>query len=137
MAYLFSTMFLALVGYLVYFNVVLIDDISRNPNNSKGDAQEAYVIRGTIYSSDGEVLAGTNVDEEGNETRVYPWSNVFAHIVGYTVNGKSGLEAIYNNDLMTSKGIMRSSGETAWFLHWTAAFRKQHIMRWGHIRVLL
>ena len=107
MAYLFSAMFLSLVGYLVYFNVVLIDDINRNPNNSKGDAQEAYVIRGTIYSSDGEVLAGTNVDEEGNETRVYPWSNVFAHIVGYTVNGKSGLEAIYNNDLMTSNSSIQ------------------------------
>lgn len=107
MAYLFSAMFLSLVGYLVYFNVVMLDDINRNPNNSKGDAQEAYVIRGTIYSSDGEVLAGTNVAEDGSETRVYPWSNVFAHIVGYTVNGKSGLEAIYNNDLMTSNASIQ------------------------------
>ena len=45
MAYLFSAMFLSLVGYLVYFNVVLLDGINRNPNNTKGDAQEAYVIR--------------------------------------------------------------------------------------------
>ena len=72
MAYLFSTMFLALVGYLVYFNVKLTDDVKRNPNNTKGDAQEAYVIRGTIYSSDGEVLAGTNVADDNTETRVYP-----------------------------------------------------------------
>ena len=107
MAYLFSAMFLSLVGYLVYFNVVLLDDINRNPNNSKGDAQEAYVIRGTICSADGEVLAGTNVAEDGSETRVYPWSNVFAHVVGYTVNGKSGLEAIYNNDLMTSNSSIQ------------------------------
>lgn len=107
MAYLFSAMFLSLVGYLVYFNVVLLDGINRNPNNTKGDAQEAYVIRGTIYSSDGEVLAGTNVAEDGTETRVYPWSNIFAHVVGYTVNGKSGLEAIYNNDLMTSNSSIQ------------------------------
>ena len=107
MAYLFSAMFLALVGYLVYFNVKLIDDVKRNPNNTKGDAQEAYVIRGTIYSSDGEVLAGTNVADDNTETRVYPWRNVFAHVVGYTVNGKSGLEAIYNNDLMTSNASIQ------------------------------
>ena len=108
MAYLFSVMFLSLVGYLVYFNTVLIDDINRNPNNTKGDSKEAYVIRGTICSADGEVLAGTNVDEQGYETRVYPWSNVFAHIVGYTVNGKSGLEAIYNNDLMTASASIQN-----------------------------
>ena len=35
----------------------------------------------------------------------------FAHVVGYTVNGKSGLEAIYNNDLMTSNAsISRITG---------------------------
>ena len=81
--------------------------MKRNPNNTKGDAQEAYVIRGTIYSSDGEVLAGTNVADDNTETRVYPWRNVFAHVVGYTVNGKSGLEAIYNNDLMTSNASIQ------------------------------
>lgn len=60
------------------------------------------MVRGSIYSADGEILAGTNVDEEGNETRVYPYDNLFAHVVGYTTNGKSGIEAMYNSDLLTS-----------------------------------
>lgn len=106
-AYLFSAVFLALVGYLAYFNVVLLDDIEKNPNNSKGDAKTQYVTRGTIYSADGEVLAGTNVASDGTETRVYPLGNLFAHVVGYTVNGKSGLEAVYNNNLMTSNSSVQ------------------------------
>ncbi|MDO4523266.1 MAG: penicillin-binding transpeptidase domain-containing protein [Eubacteriales bacterium] len=95
-------MFLALVGYMIYFNVTKIDDLNRNQYNTKKDAQEKYVVRGSIVSADGEIIAGTNIDDEGNETRVYPDGNLFAHVVGYTTNGKSGLEAIYNNDLMTS-----------------------------------
>ena len=101
-AYLFSAMFLALVGYMVYFNVRLTDELRANPNNTKMDEQKQYVVRGTIYSADGEILAGTNVDTDGNEERVYPFSNVFAHVVGYTTNGKTGLEATYNTDLLTS-----------------------------------
>lgn len=101
-AYLFSAMFLSLVGYMVYFQVELRDDLNRNVNNSKKDTQQEYVVRGSIFSADGEILAGTNVDAEGNESRLYPMGNLFAHVVGYTAKGKSGLEAIYNNDLMTS-----------------------------------
>lgn len=101
-AYLFSAMFLALVGYMAYFQISLADELKANPNNTKADEQKQYVVRGSIYSADGEILAGTNVDEEGNETRVYPYDNLFAHVVGYTTNGKSGIEAMYNSDLLTS-----------------------------------
>lgn len=101
-AYLFSAMFLALVGYMVYFQFMLADEMRANPNNTKAEEQKQYVVRGTIYSADGEILAGTNVDSEGNETRVYPYDNMFAHVVGYTTNGKSGIEAMYNSDLLTS-----------------------------------
>ena len=41
-------------------------------------------------------------DEEGNETRVYPYNRVFAHVVGYDSNGKSGIESLENFALMTS-----------------------------------
>ncbi|MDO4343522.1 MAG: penicillin-binding transpeptidase domain-containing protein [Eubacteriales bacterium] len=95
-------MFLVLAGYMAYFNVSLADELKANPNNTKMEEQKQYVVRGSIYSADGEILAGTNVDSEGNETRIYPFGNVFAHTVGYTTNGKTGLEAIYNTDLLTS-----------------------------------
>lgn len=101
-AYLFSAMFLALIGYMVYFQVEMRDTLNRNPYNTKKDAKQEYVVRGSIFSADGEILAGTNIDENGVESRLYPKGNIFAHVVGYTSKGKSGLEAIYNNDLMTS-----------------------------------
>ena len=101
-AYLFSALFLVLAGYMVYFNVCLTDKLRSNPNNTKAEEQKQYVVRGTIYSSDGEILAATNVDSDENEQRVYPYGAMFAHAVGYTTNGKSGIEALYNTDLMTS-----------------------------------
>ncbi|MGN0354967.1 MAG: peptidoglycan D,D-transpeptidase FtsI family protein [Muricoprocola sp.] len=101
-AYLFSALFLSLVGYLVYFNVQMADSLNNNPYNAKLDANTSQVIRGRICSADGEILAATNVEEDGSESRVYPYSNIFSHVVGYNTLGKSGLEAIYNNDLMKS-----------------------------------
>ena len=53
-------------------------------------------------SSDGQVLAQTSVSEDGTETRNYPYSNMFAHVVGYDSNGKSGLESEANFTLLTS-----------------------------------
>jgi peptidoglycan glycosyltransferase len=48
------------------------------------------------------VLARTDVSEDGTEERVYPYSNVFAHVVGYDSNGKSGLESEANFQLLSS-----------------------------------
>lgn len=60
------------------------------------------MVRGNIVSSDGEILAQTNVSEDGTETRVYPYNNIFAHAVGYDSNGKNGLESEANFQLLTS-----------------------------------
>ena len=53
-------------------------------------------------ASGGEILAQTETDEEGNEYRTYPYNNLFAHVVGYTSNGNSGLESTENYHLLTS-----------------------------------
>lgn len=105
-AYLFVFIFLSLIGYMVYFNIYLRDDIMNSPYNKRQDKYVERVVRGKIMSGDGEILARTDVDEEGNETRVYPYSNIFAHIVGYTSNGKSGLESVANYDLLTSHAFV-------------------------------
>lgn len=39
---------------------------------------------------------------DGSETREYPYGDVFAHVVGYSVQGKSGIESLENYDLLTS-----------------------------------
>lgn len=101
-SYFFVCLFFSLAVYLGYLNIYKAEDINSNSHNTKQESKEEEIIRGSIYSSDGEILAGTNVDAEGNETRLYPFENVFAHVVGYYTNGKSGIESISNYELTSS-----------------------------------
>lgn len=96
-----------MIGYLVYFNVKLADDYANSPYNSKrqGTYQER-VVKGEIRAADGEVLASTQKDGEGTEFRLYPYENVFAHVVGYSSAGISGLEQSMNSQLLTSHDNM-------------------------------
>ncbi len=105
-SYFFVAIFVSLIGYLVYFNTVLKDDILNSSYNRRQNQAAETVIRGDIVSLDGEVLAYTDIDSEGNETRVYPYGDLFAHAVGYFTNGKSGLESIANYQLLTSHAFI-------------------------------
>lgn len=100
--YTFVFLFLIMVGYLVYLNVFRAEELNSSAYNTKQDANTDKYIRGPILSADGSVLAETRVGEDGSETRVYPYANIFAHVVGYATNGKSGLEASRSNDLLSS-----------------------------------
>ena len=93
---------MGLIGYLIYFNTIKSDDFINIPYNTRQDTFADRVVRGKIMSSDGEVLAQTNVSEDGTEERSYPYNNVFAHVVGYDSNGKSGLESEANFQLLSS-----------------------------------
>lgn len=98
----FVAIFMGLIGYLIYFNAVKSDSFINSPYNTRQDTFADRVVRGKIMSSDGEILAETEVDDDGTETRVYPYNNIFAHVVGYDTNGKSGLESEANFQLLTS-----------------------------------
>ena len=93
---------MGLIGYLIYFNTIKSDDFINSPYNTRQDTFADRVVRGKIISSDGEVLAQTNVSEDGTEERSYPYNNIFAHVVGYDTNGKSGLESEANFQLLSS-----------------------------------
>ncbi len=101
-AYLFAGVFLVLMVYIGYFVSVDSKEIITNPRNQRQDMFAKTVIRGNIESSDGEILAETKVNEDGEEERVYPFRNLYAHVVGYTVKGKYGLESSENFNLLTS-----------------------------------
>lgn len=82
----------------------LRDEYANSPYNSKrqGTYQER-VTKGKILASDGDILASTETDANGNEFRMYPYENVFAHVVGYSDKGTSGLEQVMNSQcLLTS-----------------------------------
>lgn len=94
--------FVSLIGYLVYFNIRLRDDYENNPYNRRTSSYVENIVRGKIIGGGGEILAQTTVDEEGNETREYPYDVLFAHPVGYSTRGRGGLEASENKTLTTS-----------------------------------
>ena len=94
-----------MMGYISYFNVVKSRDIISSPYNKRQDSYADRVIRGKILDRNGNVLAQTNVAEDGTETREYPYNNIFAHVVGYTAQGKSGLESVSNFELLTSNAF--------------------------------
>ncbi len=106
--YVFVAMFLLLAGYLVYLNVFEADALRGNINNTKKDSNTGSIIRGDIMTEDGVILATTYIGEGGEETRAYPYENVYAHVIGYASNGKSGLEAEENYDLLTSHSSLLS-----------------------------
>lgn len=100
--YLFVFLFLGMIGYLTYFVATSEQDMINNSNNSRQQILLSRNYRGTIYSRDGQVLAETLVDGEQNETRSYPYKNLFAHSVGYSTQGKMGVEAIANYYLINT-----------------------------------
>ena len=98
----FVLIFVSMIGYLIYFNYAKSDDFINSPYNTRQDTFSDRVVRGKIISADEQVLAQTNVYEDGTEERAYPYANIFAHVVGYDTNGKSGLESEANFQLLTS-----------------------------------
>ncbi len=100
--YLFVAIFLALIVYFAYFMIFKSSDYINSSYNPRLDSFSETIVRGSILSSDGEVLAQTIVDSDNNETREYPYDEIFAHVVGYDSNGKSGLELSRNSYLLQS-----------------------------------
>ena len=90
------------MGYIVYFNAVKSKEIINSPYNVRLDSMSDRVIRGKILDQDGQVLAETQVAEDGSESRYYPFGSLYAHVVGYDSMGKSGLESTENFNLLTS-----------------------------------
>ncbi|MGN0255584.1 MAG: peptidoglycan D,D-transpeptidase FtsI family protein [Chordicoccus sp.] len=101
-SYVCIGLFVLLIANLVYFNVYSKFSVLNSPYNKRQDTMAAYVVRGAIKSSDGKNLAYTDVASDGTETRVYPYANEYAHVVGYNTNGKGGLESVCNYDLLSS-----------------------------------
>ena len=100
--YLFVAVFLAMMGYTCYYAITNQQELINNSYNGRQELFVAQNSRGSIYAAGGQVLAETQVDENGNEIRVYPYANLFAHVVGYASNGKFGIESLSNYYLINS-----------------------------------
>ncbi len=101
-AYAFIGIFIAMIGYFCYFQIFRSEQFIDNPYNKRLEGFSAHVVRGDIVSSDGTLLATTSIAEDGSEEREYPAGRTYAHVVGFADNGKSGLEAEYDFELLRS-----------------------------------
>lgn len=103
----FSAIFLFMIGFYIYYVMVDSKTVVNNSYNKRIDAQSNSVIRGTIYSNDGDKLAYTDTNKTesdlSDDTRKYPYGETFAHVIGIKNHGKSGLEKICNYDLLSTQ----------------------------------
>ena len=100
--YLFMVLFVCMAGYVIWFLSGDTDRILNNPNNKRQELLAERVVKGSILSDRGKVLAKTAVDKEGNEYRQYPYDGLFAHVVGRATHGMTGLEASESYTMLTS-----------------------------------
>lgn len=101
-AWFFGGLFGAMILYLAYFTAANGREML---NNSYNTLQKHYLfqnLRGTIYGAGGEILADSQVSEDGEILREYPYGACFAHVVGYDILGGMGLESQYNAWLISS-----------------------------------
>lgn len=107
-----SLMFLALLTYLLYFNMFEAKEVASNPYNKRQWEDEKYVKRGNIFDINGVLLAETVVDGD-NRIRKYPMGKLYSHVIGYCskVYGKSQLEMAYDDQLLGKGDIAISFNE--------------------------
>ena len=98
----FGLLFAALIGYLSYFTATSEQEMINNSYNSRQEILLSRNYRGTIYSRDGDVLAETRLDADQKESRVYPYGKLFAHAVGYSTKGRTGVESLANYYLINT-----------------------------------
>lgn len=97
-----------MIGYLGYFTATSEQEMINNSYNSRQEILLSRNYRGSIYSRDGEILAETVLGEGEAETRIYPFGDLFAHIVGYSTQGRMGVEALANYYLINTNTSLRN-----------------------------
>lgn len=97
-----GVLFLCLLVYLGHFVATSEQDMINNSYNSRQQILLSRNYRGSIYSRDGDVLAETILDADEEETRNYPYKNLLSHIVGYSTQGRMGVEALANYYLINT-----------------------------------
>ena len=106
--YFFLFLFVALIGYFGWILFARAETIINSSYNKRSEIYAQRVQRGSILSSDGEVLAYSKEDDDGGEDRIYPYGEVFAHAVGYDIKGGAGLEDEANFYLLRSHTFITS-----------------------------
>ncbi len=108
-----ALLFLALASYLLWFNMFRAQSVYTNPYNRRQWESEQKIKRGSIYSSEGELLAETEIEGDGSRIRRYPRGRLYSHVIGYSsqVYGKTQLEMTRDSDLIGKGNIGLTIGD--------------------------
>ena len=100
-----SLLFILILGYMTYFQVVKSDKLKNDENNKRNWVDDNKLKRGNILDSNGNILAETKEDEKGEKYRHFPYGSAYAHIVGYNSKkyGKTGIEKKFNATLLNKQ----------------------------------
>ncbi len=95
-------LFTAMMGKTFAYAMTHEQELFENDYNVRAQILLSDNLRGNIYAGSGEVLAFSTLAEDGTQVRHYPYGNLFSHVVGYPVYGKSGIEAKEDYHLVRS-----------------------------------
>lgn len=98
--YAFLSVFIALIVYLGLYVQFKSRSVVNNPYNKRQHILEEKLIRGDIVTKNGDILATSVNGADGSYERVYPYENMFAHVVGFSTHGVLGVESSQNFRLL-------------------------------------
>lgn len=100
-----SLLFIIVLGYMTYFQVFKAEAYKVAEDNKRNWVDDNKLKRGNILDRDGNIIAETKENENGEKYRYFPYEDVYAHIIGYNSKkyGKTGLEKRYNTTLLNKQ----------------------------------
>lgn len=107
----FTVLYLAMSTYLFIYVKNNEQKLINNSYNSRSTLLAKENIRGVIYDNAGNILAQTVTDASGKEHREYPYKNMYAHVVGFSTKGKTGVESEGNYYLINSNASLKDKVE--------------------------
>ncbi|MDF2499921.1 MAG: penicillin-binding protein transpeptidase [Anaerosporomusa subterranea] len=108
-----------LFAHIAYIQIVHHDFWFTHNLNKRTQLAARGTERGKILDRKGEILAQSILDKSGGYEREYPYSAIFAPLIGYesVTYGRAGLEAVYNADLAGYRHPGRQLGPVARLLN--------------------
>jgi peptidoglycan glycosyltransferase len=120
LTYVFIVLFVLLSGGLVYWQVGVAAQVTKNSHNSRVCLPDSAPVRGRIFDRNGVLLAESVPSPTGcGYIRKY-FEPSLAGLIGYYVNptlSSTGLEAQYNNYLSGQVGVTALDNEMNQLLH--------------------
>lgn len=92
----FYMIYFAMIISLSKFTFIDSEKMVSSVYNPRITIENNDYIRGRILDKDGVVLASSAKNDDGTQTRLYPFDKAFAHTVGANSKGKTGLELYAN-----------------------------------------